>query len=397
VVGKPLVVALALSLAACATADTPYGLAVDGAEPAPDGASAPRPDGGGCGDGVCNPSAGESCSSCAADCGACTSCPMGFADCDGNQANGCETNLNTVDHCGGCGQKCQAQGGSNACLLVGATYSCKPSCDATHADCDGNPANGCETDLTTAQNCGACGVACKNPHGTSTCTTQGSGWFCNPSCASGYAACGAKGDGCTTAVGNDPAHCGDCARSCSMANASARVCTSGSCTPTCSPGFSDCSRPAAPAADDGCETNGALDPGEPDNTCGGQSIDVNEGGTQTRNTNRILPAGDLDVFTVNLHEGSHVCLPLTSQSYNALVTLTASDGTPLTLGYNLNTCNNSFTSTAGAVCVNWGGTCGSTDDRTFFFQVSGQGASSCGNYTLSVRYCSEGTKCPGCP
>lgn len=353
-----------------------------------------------CGDGVCTPSL-EDCTSCPADCGACNkSCPMGFGDCDGNPQNGCETNLNTVDNCGACGKKCQAQGGTNRCILVGASYVCMVTCDATHADCNKDPSDGCEVDLTTAQACGSCTAKCSNPNGTTACTTQGAGWFCSPTCANGYAACGQPEGGCTTQVGSDADHCGGCNRPCAAAQVATRACANGLCTPSCSPGWADCSRPAAPAADDGCETNPSRDPGEPDNTCNGQPLTVEEGATAAPSTNRILPSGDTDTFAAYLHEGSHVCFPGTSQSYQAKVYVNASDGTPLQFGYNLNGCDNTWTtvSNGSALCISWGGTCSADDSQHFYFQVQGVGgASSCSNYTLSVQYCSEGQKCPGCP
>lgn len=37
---------------------------------------------------------------------------------------------------------------------------CSWSCQDGYADCDGNPANGCEVDITTIANCGKCGVKC---------------------------------------------------------------------------------------------------------------------------------------------------------------------------------------------------------------------------------------------
>ena len=55
----------------------------------PDFTVAPR-----CGDGVCTASSGEACDTCPADCGSC-GCPMGYADCNNNMADGCETPLNT--------------------------------------------------------------------------------------------------------------------------------------------------------------------------------------------------------------------------------------------------------------------------------------------------------------
>jgi hypothetical protein len=155
--------------------------------------------------------------------GACTSpvCPAGKADCDGNTANGCETSIATDPYnCGGCGVVCPsgicsngvcsagAPNGSactasatcmsNVCAdgvccntlcpgpcqgcgaIRGAPGTCAPlpqgfacpggtcngagscviQCPAGFADCDQNPANGCETSLNTMTNCGACNLAC---------------------------------------------------------------------------------------------------------------------------------------------------------------------------------------------------------------------------------------------
>jgi hypothetical protein len=353
-----------------------------------------------CGDGVCSPANGEACDTCPADCGGCAGCAMGFADCNHNPADGCETNLNTPSNCGGCGHVCQQVGGTNTCVLVGMSYQCKPTCDATHADCNANPDDGCEVDLSGPGNCGMCGRACMNPHGTTTCTTQGAGWFCNPSCQSPWGACSAdKTAGCTTNTGTDADHCGDCTRPCSGNHTTSRTCSGGVCSPTCAAPWSDCSRPGAPAADDGCETNGTADPGEWDNACNGQYTSTSEGSSTTITTNRMLPAGDTDTFQVHLSEGSHTCFPGTSQSYDALIQLTPPPGTNLRLSYNINGCDNTWKYDLGnGICVSWGGTCGGTDDRDYFFQVYGVGgANSCLNYTLTITYATEGNKAPGCP
>ena len=366
-----------------------------GTDVAPDFAVAPR-----CGDGVCTAASGEACDTCPADCGSC-GCPMGYADCDNNMANGCETPLNTPQNCGGCGHVCQQVGGSNACLLQGTNYVCQPMCDATHANCNTNPDDGCEVDLSGPGNCGMCGHACTNPNGTTTCTTQGSGWFCNPTCTAPFGACGTdKTAGCTTNLGNDVDHCGDCNRPCSTAGTAARSCVAGVCKPTCAAPFSDCSDPAAPGADNGCETNGTADPGESDNACGGQSNTTGEGNTTTITSNRILPTGDVDTFHVHFTEGSHTCFPGTSQSYAALVQVTAPANTSLLLSVDNNneTCDNTwknFSSTG--ICLTWCGSCGGSDDTDWYFQVSGiAGANSCQNYTITFTYASEGNAPAGC-
>lgn len=352
-----------------------------------------------CGDGVCSKAIGEACDTCPADCGACAGCPMGFADCNHNSADGCETNLNTVDNCGGCGIKCQQVGGTNACVLVGVNYVCKPTCDATHADCNMMPNDGCEVDLSGPGNCGACGHACMNPNGTTACTTTGTNWFCNPSCTSPYGACAAdKTAGCTTNLGNDTGNCGACGRACSTANATSTSCSGGGCAPSCAAPWSDCSHPAAPGADDGCETNGTADPGENDNACSGQYSNTNEGGTTTITANRILPSGDTDTFHIHATEGSHTCFPGTSQAYTALIQLTPPPGVNLSLNYNVGGCDNTWKNDLGTgICVTWCGTCASSDNRDWYFQVYGvNGANACMNYTLTITYASEGSAPAGC-
>lgn len=53
-------------------------------------------------------------------------CEMGHADCDGDIRNGCETDLNTVEHCGACGKACAASQGGKAICSAG---ECSTACD----------------------------------------------------------------------------------------------------------------------------------------------------------------------------------------------------------------------------------------------------------------------------
>jgi hypothetical protein len=71
-------------------------------------------------------------------------CAPGFADCNGDASDGCETSLSTLENCGACGVACalpnaSASCSAGACALV--------SCDAGAHDCDGNPENGCDVGL----------------------------------------------------------------------------------------------------------------------------------------------------------------------------------------------------------------------------------------------------------
>ncbi len=179
-------------------------------------------------------------------------CNAGFGDCDGNPANGCETSvLTSPTSCGRCG---------NACALAHATPGCDAGrcvisrCDAGFADCDGNPANGCEVDTrTSASNCGACGRACSLAHATAACA---GGACAIASCASGFADCDRNpADGCEVDTRTSTAHCGGCGMACSAAGG-APTCAGGACSITCAAGRGDCNMSAA----DGCEVDTSTSP-----------------------------------------------------------------------------------------------------------------------------------------
>jgi hypothetical protein len=70
-------------------------------------------------------------------------CNAGFSDCDGIEANGCETNINTsVNNCGQCGDPCVLPNANAACVAGQCTIA---ACLPGFFDCDGNAGNGCET------------------------------------------------------------------------------------------------------------------------------------------------------------------------------------------------------------------------------------------------------------
>lgn len=161
-----------------------------------------------------------------------TTCANGYADCDGNPANGCETSvMDTASQCGSCALTCENPHGERAC----AAGLCTPSCAAGFADCDGDASNGCESDLSAPTTCGACGVRCTNEHGSAVCD-QGR---CMPSCASGYADCdGDASNGCETNTASDPMHCGSCTNACGT---NGQVCMAGMCrASTCQTGRGEC-------------------------------------------------------------------------------------------------------------------------------------------------------------
>jgi hypothetical protein len=76
-----------------------------------------------------------------------------------DSCNGTFTDFQTdPNNCGGCGKVCSLANATATCVAG----ACKvAACSAKTADCDGNSANGCETNTTSdAANCGGCGIVC---------------------------------------------------------------------------------------------------------------------------------------------------------------------------------------------------------------------------------------------
>jgi len=84
---------------------------------------------------------------------------MGFQDCDGAAANGCEADLRSdLANCGACRSSCALPNATGACAMGGCAVG---ACAAGFGDCDGSATNGCEVDLgASAAHCGACRAAC---------------------------------------------------------------------------------------------------------------------------------------------------------------------------------------------------------------------------------------------
>jgi Stigma-specific protein, Stig1 len=185
--------------------------------------------------------------------GACevSTCQPGFGDCDGDAANGCEAPLRRDPrNCGGCGAACPtAPPGMVATCANGACGAVTASCAAGLAECDGDVSVRCETDITTTQNCGRCGNACSLPYANSACRA---GACAIASCEASHGDCDANpANGCEADLRADISHCGACGRACAFANASAR-CEAGVCRlGACSAGFADCDNNPA----NGCEVD----------------------------------------------------------------------------------------------------------------------------------------------
>lgn len=86
-------------------------------------------------------------------------CPSGFADCNGDMNDGCEAELGTDDHCGGCGDSCAAGNNASGSCSAGA---CQFQCQSPWENCDGDWGNGCEIPVGLPHQCDAMGI---NPTG----------------------------------------------------------------------------------------------------------------------------------------------------------------------------------------------------------------------------------------
>ncbi|MCS6799358.1 MAG: MopE-related protein, partial [Myxococcota bacterium] len=172
-------------------------------------------------------------------------CNAPYADCDGNQATGCEIDPTVdLDHCGGCGRRCRRTNATARC--TGGVCSID-TCNVGWDDCNRRDDDGCETSLRTLTDCGACGIRCARANATATCATGACRIErCNP----GWDDCNRRDDdGCETPL-NTLTDCGACGRTCSLPNATA-TCASGSCRiERCNPGWDNCNG----RHDDGCET-----------------------------------------------------------------------------------------------------------------------------------------------
>ncbi len=198
--------------------------------------------------------------------GVCTvgACTGGFQDCDGDALNGCEANTN-LDHksCGDCSTVCMGQFGSSPRCRAGTCG--QDLCPIGLADCNDDSADACEANLgNDPMNCGFCGNVCNLPNTTSSCN----GGICRvDTCQPGFEDCDLNpANGCEheTATADNALHCGGCGRACVTAGTSSTRCENGLCDAICNAGGGDCMSPAAPTPDDGCET----DTGNDDNNCG---------------------------------------------------------------------------------------------------------------------------------
>jgi hypothetical protein len=233
---------------------------------APSGASGAGGAGGaaGMGGGGASSTGGQAGTSTAGSTGA-FACSSHFADCDGDPANGCEVDLTDAKHCGGCDNACPTAKNADAtCTATGCGFACQEG----FGDCDvATP--GCETDVwQSVSHCGSCETVCEPPPGELPVCSVGT---CLSSCLPGMADCDNAQPGCETDTRNDPKSCGVCGKVCSGGlNAEGR-CIGGLCKLGCDAGWGDCD--GSPS--NGCESllvDDASNCGACGNQCDGACI-----------------------------------------------------------------------------------------------------------------------------
>lgn len=147
-------------------------------------------------------------------------CDRYYAECDDDPETGCETDLLSQTSCGSCTNACAP---GQTCLL---DDKGEPACmcPAGKTLCAGR----CVDTATDPANCGTCSVSCKglapNEHGIGYCKFGS----CVYECEQGWGDCnGDPSDGCETNLGADQRHCGACGHACSAIEG--QPCVAGQC------------------------------------------------------------------------------------------------------------------------------------------------------------------------
>ena len=169
---------------------------------------------------------------------------MGQTTCTDTQlacAEGCVAR-DSLQHCGACERDCRALpnvAGPTNCRSERCVFE-PNACEPGHADCNGDADDGCETDLNTQADCGACRVACSEK--TQLCVAaQAGGYTCVSKCPPDRPT--ACADECIDTL-RDARNCGGCGDSFSCGND--RVCQDGRCVAACVPNtecqYTECQR-----------------------------------------------------------------------------------------------------------------------------------------------------------
>jgi hypothetical protein len=324
---------------------------------------------GGCGQ-VCEPTNAKG--MCAAGSCEVDTCDPGFADCDGDAANGCEVDLATdPNHCGSCNNICDLSGAAEACVSSQCTIA---SCDPGYGDCDGDDASGCETNVhDDPTNCGSCGNSCDLAHASETC----SGGNCAiDACDSGYGDCDSDpSTGCEASL-TTLTNCGSCGASCSLDNAY-QTCSTGSCEIT------DCHSKYCNLnglTSDGCEYSLDNNP-----SCSSSSYLGSINGDTGGGSSSVTVSGRGERwYYVRVYEDSNW-----TNSLSVRGTLTSPSGTDYDLKAYCAGCSGlydgSLTTGLDSAGFWWGDSWGSDDTTYIYFKVETFSANICDTWTLTIQ------------
>jgi Stigma-specific protein, Stig1 len=228
------------------------------------------------------------------------SCDSGHADCDGTFSTGCETDTTTASNCGTCGKTCSVQNGTAGCSAGTCVIA---GCTSPFQNCDGQFSSGCNIDTSTdVQNCGGCGMSCGTVNnGTAGCTA---GTCVIASCTGSFRDCdGQFSNGCETDTNTSVQHCGGCGMSCGAVNHGTAGCTAGTCViASCDGTFRDCDG----QFNTGCEVDTSTDA----HNCGGCGMTCNTGYACVASQCKTSCAGDSDcTSTFYCNTGNNTCVP----------------------------------------------------------------------------------------
>jgi hypothetical protein len=179
-------------------------------------------------------------------------CGGSRADCNGDPRDGCESDLTQPATCGSCSNACALPHVSLPLCVNGACGI--GTCAKGFIDCNSDPVDGCETDGTTTSNCGACGNDCAKvlPNTNVACVA---GMCVANMCTTGYSHCTTNTqDSCETRI-DTVSHCGSCANDCTqLGHVAASSCSGAPLAcgiTTCVAGWADCDQRAST----GCEAD----------------------------------------------------------------------------------------------------------------------------------------------
>ena len=162
-------------------------------------------------------------------CGEGLSCQMGECKCTDDSQTKCKVGdafictdpKTSTKYCGCSGESagldCSSLTGMSSGVCDNGT--CKLTCDETHADCDEDLSNGCESDLASPESCGTCGNVCQDDFAS---TIQCIAGECHYTCEENMTFCNNK---CIDSS-SDKNNCGACGRKC----AENAECVNGFCT-----------------------------------------------------------------------------------------------------------------------------------------------------------------------